>query len=457
MIQLNSPPLSTFKIDQQSLKDLNIFSGTSGSVFNIFKATRTIGGREKLREMMDSPSSNINVLSQRKDAIKYFHDQQLEIELKNEQLDLIAYYLKFTKRYSRNNLLDAVVDFIKSRSTNDYYIIKTGIKGLIALVQYIQTFLDNSLGGDIPPYLTELSAGIHEIIDSKNLKHLLKLNSKKLNFYQINRLDYLCRGKERKKLKALLELIYEFDVFETVARVAVEKDLCFPEYIASTEMYIAISGLAHPKLAHPVTNDLTLKNEKNMVLLTGSNMAGKSSFLKSLGIALYLSHIGFPVFAKKMETTIFNGLITTINLPDDINNGLSHYLSEVKRLKEAASSLLEQENMFIMFDELFRGTNVKDAFDASLAVISELSKVKNSVFFISTHIVELAEKLENFNNISYKYMETLLEEEKPIFTYKLREGVAQERVGMYIIKNEGLLEMIKQAYHVQQVKLKQHT
>lgn len=174
-------------------------------------------------------------------------------------------------------------------------------------------------------------------------------------------------------------------------------------------------------------------------------MAGKSSLLKSLGLAVYLAHIGFPVPATKLETTVFSGLATTINLPDDINSGLSHYYNEVKRVKHVATILAQNENRFIIFDELFRGTNVKEAYDASLLIISELAAVYSSLFFISTHIVELAEELRKFSNVCFRYMDVVFEDKKPVFTYKLKDGVSKERLGMYIVQNEGIIELIKKA------------
>ena len=99
-------------------------------------------------------------------------------------------------------------------------------------------------------------------------------------------------------------------------------------------------------------------------------MAGKSTFLKALGVAIYISHLGFPVPAEKMSTTIYNGIITTINLSDNMNRGYSHFYSEVRRVKEVANKLKEKNRLLVIFDELFRGTNVKDAFDASLLIIT---------------------------------------------------------------------------------------
>ncbi len=101
--------------------------------------------------------------------------------------------------------------------------------------------------------------------------------------------------------------------------------------------------------------------------------------------------------------------------------------------------------MFVIFDELFRGTNVKDAYDASLLIISELAAIRSSIFFISTHLLELTKELKKFANISFQYMDVILEGKKPIFTYKLRVGVSNERLGMYFIQNEGIIELIKQA------------
>ena len=103
------------------------------------------------------------------------------------------------------------------------------------------------------------------------------------------------------------------------------------------------------------------------------------------------------------------------------------------------------QNIFVIFDELFRGTNVKDAYDASYLIISELSAIRNSAFIISTHIIELAASLNKFKNISFGYLDTYFENQKPVFTYSLKEGISNETLGMYIVKNEGIVEVLKMA------------
>lgn len=438
-----------FEMDFQTYRDLNILTetNTSGSIFNIFKYTKTMGGREKLRDMMTSPSSDIAFVSARKEAIKYFSSQKIELDITNHQLDLIEHYLKYNKGHLRTNIIDATVGFIHNKVSPqiDYYIIKVGVENLIKLLRYLLALARDMPLAGVPELVIRHSARIISLLEKDTLARLVSLDERKLNFYHISKLDRLLRGKEADVLRELLDITYELDVYETVALAAQTKGFCFPEYVEDKNVKLAYTGLFHPNITSPVKNDVSLSEDSNIVFLTGSNMAGKSSLLKSLGLAVYLAHIGFPVPATKLETTVFSGLVTTINLPDDINSGLSHYYSEVKRVKHVASILAQNENMFIIFDELFRGTNVKDAYDASLLIISELAAVYNSLFFISTHIVELAEELKKFSNVSFRYMDVVFEDKKPVFTYKLKDGISKERLGMYIVQNEGIIELIKKA------------
>lgn len=207
---------------------------------------------------------------------------------------------------------------------------------------------------------------------------------------------------------------------------------------------VLMKGLFHPFLANPVVNDFEMDKSRNICFLTGPNMAGKSTYLKSVGISIYLAHIGFPVPAKYLQTSVYNGLLTTINLSDNITKGYSHFYSEVLRVKYVAERISQQGSVFIVFDELFRGTNVKDAFEASLSVIHAFSKLNKGAFAISTHIIEIAEKL-NIENVFYKCFEANLINEVPNYSYKLKDGISDERIGMYILKKENVIETIEKA------------
>jgi DNA mismatch repair ATPase MutS len=115
----------------------------------------------------------------------------------------------------------------------------------------------------------------------------------------------------------------------------------------------------------------------------------------------------------------------------------------VLRVKEAASMLKSHKHSFIIFDELFRGTNVKDALDGSLLVIKGLIKWPSSVFILSSHLLELSKEISNINGFQFAYFESDVIDNKPIFSYKLNEGVSNERLGLLILENEGVNELLE--------------
>ena len=156
-----------------------------------------------------------------------------------------------------------------------------------------------------------------------------------------------------------------------------------------------------------------------------------------------MAHAGFPVPAEKMDISVLTGLYTTINIADSLNSGYSHFYSEVLRVKYVANELKENRAL-VIFDELFRGTNVKDAYDGTLAVVEALTEVKNSFFAVSTHIVEAAYKLNDTSNIQFAYLEIIKRDNIPEYTYKLKEGISENRLGMYILQQEKLIETIKE-------------
>jgi DNA mismatch repair ATPase MutS len=200
----------------------------------------------------------------------------------------------------------------------------------------------------------------------------------------------------------------------------------------------------YPILTAPIPNSFNFDHNSNLCFITGPNMAGKSTFLKTMGIMIYLSHLGFPVPARKLKTTIFDGLFTTINLSDNLNLGYSHFYSEVKRVKDIVVKINTEQHLFVIFDELFRGTNVKDAYDASLKIISSLARIRNNFFFISTHILEVAENLDHQSLIQFKCFESELVNQSPVYDFKLKDGVSKERIGMTIINRENIIGILDQ-------------
>ncbi|HVK47057.1 MAG TPA: hypothetical protein VM488_04425, partial [Pseudobacter sp.] len=193
----------------------------------------------------------------------------------------------------------------------------------------------------------------------------------------------------------------------------------------------------------PVGNDVEMNGDQNVIFITGANMAGKSTFLRSLSTALYIAHTGFPVAAKAMSFSVLDGIYTTINLPDNLGIGASHFYAEVQRVKKMAAELSSGKSFFILFDELFRGTNVKDAHEATVAVINGFAQIRQSLFIISSHIVEAGDDLKQRNNIRFLFLPTRMNGHVPEYTYTLEQGITNDRHGMVIIRNEGILDILK--------------
>ncbi|RZK40760.1 MAG: hypothetical protein EOO90_13710 [Pedobacter sp.] len=437
-----------FKIDSQTYNDLNIFGGyeNTSSIFKLFKGTKTLGGRELMEFMMRNPLNSISELNKRTDAIRFFLQKKLNLEIDHNQFDLILHYLNYEKGELRSNWVDSFIPWLGNqiKSNPNYYVVQVGIKFLLRLLKYAGEVVSVLAEDDVPKALCDIKDSIQNILETNRISYAYSLSSKeKLSFKQLGKIDSIIRRESRLVILELLHLFYQLDVFETLADVSDKNKFCLPTYDERDLALIKLKGLYHPSISAPVKNDLQIE-EQNLMFLSGSNMAGKSSFLKALGLAGYLAHLGFPVPAASMQTSVFNGLVTTINLPDNIENGLSHYYSEVKRVKMIANMLIEQQKLFIILDELFKGTNSKDAYEASLLVINGFAEIPNSVFIISSHITTLASELKA-KNISFNYLEHLMIDQEATFTYHLKNGVASDGIGMYFIEKENIQELLNRA------------
>ena len=283
------------------------------------------------------------------------------------------------------------------------------------------------------------------LLNNKAFARLLEDTTRPLSFGQMFSVDRLLRSVWLKPLQELLGLFCEIDLYIVVGRVAREYDFCFAEAMKEGEVSIEIKGLHHPCIRKAVSNDLSITRQKNIFFLTGANMAGKSTLMKSFGIAVYMAHMGFPVAAREMRFAVQDGMYTSINVPDNINMGYSHFYAEVLRVKKVAIEVSLSKRLVVIFDELFKGTNVKDAYDATYAVTSALAKRHACSFMISTHIIEVGHELgKNCDNATFAYLPTVMNGSVPTYTYKLEPGITNDKHGMIIINNERIVELIRE-------------
>ena len=372
----------------------------------------------------------------------------LVFSLNRNDYDFVEFYLKkqyHAKPFSVITRFIEKIIYAFKFNVNDYYVVKTGVENTLSIIDSLIKFAD-ALQGDLAEKMHKFRSTILNIFEPKEfewLKQLIKKSNR--NAIDIAKADHFFRQFAFERIKILLDVAYQLDVYQSVSLSGRALGFTLPVVNGTNATGLIIKGLFHPFIANAKGNDIEFSADKNVCFITGTNMAGKSSLLKSIGIAVYLSQLGFPVPAKSMVTSTFKGLITTINLADDIEQGHSHFYKEVLRVKHVAEKLNQSKNIFVIFDELFRGTNVKDAYDASLAIIAGFAEIKTCFFVISTHIVEVAHELSSIENINFRYMETTFEGTNPVNSYKLKDGITEERLGMWIVKNERILEIIKKA------------
>lgn len=441
----------SFHTDKQTLEELNLLNKfRQGSVYHLFCRVRTRGGEQLLDTMFRRPLTETAAINERSDTFRFFQQTELSFPFDVQQVGLMREYLD-TGAGKNAPLVFAgtVIKKCLSVLTRDerYKKIVQGLQATIVTLHRCYGLIDQVLTGSparIPDnaYTRRLYA-IKEILSDKRLEKLRDtdiyqaLSVKTLAYY-----DYLLKSRLIIEMEDILSFIYETDVNIAVSGVARQRGFSYAKALPPEANIFSATGLYHPGIEGAVGNTVSFDRDSNILFLTGANMAGKSTLMKSVGIGLYLAHMGFPVAAEKMAFSVREGLYSSINVADNIGLGYSHFYAEVVRVRQAAEAAAGGKRLLLMFDELFKGTNVKDAYDGTFAVTEGFADYRDCLFIVSTHIIEVGEALRGRENIRFVYMPTVMDGPHPRYTYRLQEGVTEDRQGMMIIRNEGILELL---------------
>jgi DNA mismatch repair protein MutS len=230
-----------------------------------------------------------------------------------------------------------------------------------------------------------------------------------------------------------------FEAYLSISIISKNAGLTAAKYI---ENGIHISGFFHPLIKHPVKN--TLHIDKNTFVLTGPNMSGKSTLLRSVSLCIYLARLGLPVPAAECNVFFADEINVYINAHDNPQNGYSHFMTEVVNLKDSIIAAKEGKKVFAVFDELFSGTNVDDALNILSITIKGLKQFINSYFLLSTHFYKLREvQTDEMNHIAFYCIDSMLEDGIPKFTYHVKEGWSEIKFGSILFEREGLIQLLK--------------
>ena len=435
------------QIDRITFNDISIFhTEEEASIFHKFNFTKTIGGKEWLRRFFTEPHHDLKRIIGTQNILKTLlnHLEDWPTEITNGTVIMMDKFLDYNLDPIPENPNVFNGYSYKILHSADYAMVKFSVKHFADFVRGLRKILDLFEGIELPLNFSFYLDRIKKIFEEKPLQQLSETKPEENFSIQQNLYyGYHLRVHYKTDLMELMDIYGRLEAWYSMAMAVKTFDLHFPEFIEQDEPYFEAKGFHHILLPKPIPYDLILQPNENFLFLTGANMAGKSTLIKAVGSSVFLAHIGMGVPAAGMRLSLFDGLLTNINVEDNIAKGESYFFNEVQRIKNTIYKINDGRKWLVLIDELFKGTNVQDAMKCSLTVIKGLIKMKNSLFILSTHLYEIGEELKQYPNISFKYFETTVTEDQLSFSYQLKEGISNDRIGYVILRREKVVEMLE--------------
>jgi len=425
-------------IDAATLQDLEIVpmpTARGTTLWSLVNRTRTHVGSKALRERLLNPphtTDEILVLQRAHqvlaaDASAYRHT------LDQAAADEVERYLNVNWQLPRD-----MPPLIRLRRWYRQYLqeVESGRMVVTSLLESAAN-LRSRLTQTDAAMLQELGNEISTLMETAAIQELRSLFSQRTSA-PILRFDQLARESAKPGLTDLLQCVGRLEALWSVGVATAEHGWTYPR----PSSRLRAVGLFHPFLgSNAVSNDLYLDDQVRVCFVTGPNMAGKSTFLKATAVAVLLAHTGSGVPATSMEFVPVGTVFSSVQIVDNLSGGESFYLAEVRRIGALAAALADHGSAVAVVDEPFRGTNVHDAAEATLAVITRLAAHPAALVFVASHVGEVVPSILADPRIALFYFAA--------DDYRLREGVSEQRLGMTLLRQEGVLDRLERSakYH----------
>jgi len=476
--------------------DLDIFGAKS--LFQWMNVTYTFYGRKILKNYLANPENNSTLIKKRQQAIQelvgkldFCQDMQCagmsSATIGNDPEGLLSYVensmMIFNKKWKIIliyllpivtvgtivlkvlgfsisvyipfvlfvlQIILTVVAYIKvAPILQDVYKIKKDISIFSSIIKLIeeQSFVNEYLSQLKANFLRNNKSSYLQIKRLHRITAFIDVRYSSLMYFVLNVFflwDYHClfsveqwKQSNGKLIRKWIETIGYFEAISSLAVVAqINPQWCFPLF-TENQLKIAAQEMGHPLIAtnKRVCNHVEIDND--LCIITGSNMSGKTTLLRTVGINLVLAYCGAPVCAKSMECSIMN-IFTSMRIADDVNSGISTFYAELMRIKMIVDYSHKKENMIFLIDEIFRGTNSRDRIIGAGNVIRNLNK-NWIVGLISTHDLELCDLKyeEDIKLQNYHFEESYIGNEMK-FDYLLRKGRSKTTNAQYLMKMVGI-------------------
>jgi len=476
-------------------EDLDLF-GTS-SLFQWINTAKTYRGREKLKEYLTEPPQEGDVIIKKQEAIKelaknlaWRHRFMAEARTTKSTLNSPTRIIEWAKTYEGTYLRPSIVIlaralpiitltfvllyFLTAKISYWYplsgFLIQTIIlfigrqrgEALEAVYAYkdslkiyekmLERFEKRTFKSD---YLLLLKKGLYDrdgrtaFHQIRKLSSLAELISNRGNsmFLVINIFtlwDIQCmialeawKEKSGRSLSRWVDTIAELEGLASLAIIHFDH----PEWVMP-EIALDNSGLTAVKMGHPLLlnstfNDLSIDKRSSILLITGSNMSGKSTLLRTVGINMVLAYAGAPVCASSFNCSIMQ-IYSCMRVSDNLGENISSFYAELLRIKQIVSASKIDKKLFFLLDEIFKGTNSQDRHAGAKVLIQQLGKA-GAMGMVSTHDLELGDlERESDRRIRNYHFREYYKNDEIHFDYKLRPGISTTRNAMYLIKMAGI-------------------
>ncbi len=474
--------------------DLDLFG--EGSIFQYLNRTSTHRGAALLSAYLNKTPGDQTEISKRQNIL-----QELTPELDLRQLFIARAKMLGKKQDEVSELLDWVKKptYIKKHPWLKYVSIAMSIFSLLTIIagifdsgyfQYllyiglINWFLLSPFLAKTNRYQVQVSkkhsfletySELLQIISKQDFKHprlvslqelskdgcksirklstLLNIFDQRLNlimgfvmnslflfdFHMVRRLSSWTT-KHADQLEDWMHVISEADALFSLSGFAYNHtSFNYPE-VSDDNRGFQAKNLGHPMISKTkrIDNSITINDEK-VVLITGANMAGKSTFLRAVGVNMVLSYAGCPVCADQFTTGTY-ALFSSMRTADSLKDEESYFLAEIKRLKRIVDQMEEGTPMLILLDEVLKGTNTTDKQKGSRGLIKK-SINHDIVCFIATHDLALGDMQDQFPGIVVNYcFESYIKELELTFDYKIQPGIAKNMNASFLMKKMGIME-----------------
>lgn len=238
------------------------------------------------------------------------------------------------------------------------------------------------------------------------------------------------------KLEAWLNVMGEFEALSSISNLSFDFDEWSYPTISNLDVVEGIN-IGHPMLGErAVVNSFTLNHDSKVALITGSNMSGKSTFLRTIGLNLLLSYIGAPTCSNGFTCGVFS-IYTCMRTKDNLEESISSFYAEILRIKILIEAAKNGEKVFFLLDEIFKGTNSKDRHEGAQVLINQLVN-NNAMGLVSTHDLELCDLEKTKKWIKNYNFQEYYEKNNIKFDYKLREGRSKTQNAVHLMKLAGI-------------------